>query len=276
MKRRHNKKRNTALVYEALIKEATAAILRGDQETKNKIVSIVQDHFGSSTILRRDLQCYQSIAENQGLSVEDSRRILRETKMQKAYINPAHLFKAQSEMIKDINTDISSDIFNNFVPNYKVLATIDQMFSPKTSPKDRVLLENQIIDLMTKAKPVEESREVDGLVVSNFVEKFNNKYSDELLEEQRELLTHYILSFSDNALSLKMFLNGEIARLKEALGEALEIDEIKTDKEMTEKTNRVVKKLENYAAESVTDDVLLTILKTQKLVKEIHTDGSDN
>ena len=73
-----------------------------------------------------------------------------------------------------------------------------------------------------------------------------------------------------------MFLNGEIARLKEALGEALEIDEIKTDKEMTEKTNRVVKKLENYAAESVTDDVLLTILKTQKLVKEIHTDGSDN
>ena len=44
MKRRHNKKRNTALVYEALIKEATAAILRGDHTTKQKIVSIVQEH----------------------------------------------------------------------------------------------------------------------------------------------------------------------------------------------------------------------------------------
>lgn len=276
MKRRHNKKRNTALVYEALIKEATAAILRGDHETKGKIVSIVRKHFGPSTILRKDLQCYQSIAENQGLSVEDSRRILRETKMQKAYIDPTHLFKAQSDMIKDINTDISSDIFNNFVPNYKVLATIDQMFSPKTSPKDRVLLENQIIDLMIGSESADDTQEVDGLVVSNFVEKFNNKYSEGLLEEQRELLTHYILSFSDNALSLKMFLNGEIARLKEALGEALNIDEIKSDQEMMKKTNRVVEKLENYAAESVTDDVLLTILKTQKLVKEIHTDGSND
>ena len=75
MKRRHNKKRNTALVYEALIKEATAAILRGDHATKDKVVSIVQKHFGSSSILRKDLQCYQSLAEKQNLDEENSRRI---------------------------------------------------------------------------------------------------------------------------------------------------------------------------------------------------------
>jgi len=276
MKRRHNKKRNTALVYEALIKEATAAILRGDHSTKEKVVSIVKKHFGFNSVLRKDLQCYQSLAENQSLSTEDSRRILNETKMQKRLIDPTALFKAQSEAIKDVNIQIDSDIFNNFVPNYKTLATIDQMFSLKTSPKDKVLLENEIVTFMSDEIQEIETQTVDDLVITTFVEKFNKKYSNNLLEEQRELLTHYILSFSDNAVSLKMFLNNEISRLKEALSSGIMTDEIKSDKDMADKTTRVVEKLESYSGSNVSDDLLFSILKTQELVKEISDNGSND
>jgi len=41
MKNRHNKKRNTAFVYEALIKEATAAILKRDHEQKEKVINVI-------------------------------------------------------------------------------------------------------------------------------------------------------------------------------------------------------------------------------------------
>ena len=276
MKRRHNKKRNTALVYEALIKEATAAILRGDHSTKERVVSIVKKHFGFNSVLRKDLQCYQSLAENQSLSTEDSRRILNETKMQKRLIDPTALFKAQSEAIKDVNIQIDSDIFNNFVPNYKTLATIDQMFSLKTSPKDKVLLENEIVTFMSDEIQEIETQTVDDLVITTFVEKFNKKYSNNLLEEQRELLTHYILSFSDNAVSLKMFLNNEISRLKEALNSGIMTDEIRSDKDMADKTTRVVEKLESYSGSNVSDDLLFSILKTQELVKEISDNGSND
>lgn len=274
MKRRHNKKRNTALVYEALIKEATAAILRGDHETKNKVVSIVNKHFGLNSILRKDLQCYQSLAENQGLSIEDSKRILNETKLQKRLIDPTGLFKAQTQAIKDINTEIDSDIFNNFVPNYKTLATIDQMFSFKTSPKDKVLLENEVIEFMSATAEEDKTETVDNLVISTFIEKFNQKYSGELLDEQRELLTHYIMSFADNAVSLKMFINNEIGRLKEALiNSSTSVNEISKDKDMVQKTNQVVEKLESYSNVNVSDDVLLSVLKTQALVKEIYNNA---
>lgn len=274
MKRRHNKKRNTALVYEALIKEATAAILRGDHETKNKVVSIVNKHFGLNSILRKDLQCYQSLAENQGLSKEDSKRILNETKLQKRLIDPTGLFKAQTQAIKDINTEIDSDIFNNFVPNYKTLATIDQMFSFKTSPKDKVLLENEVIEFMSATAEEDKTETVDNLVISTFIEKFNQKYSGKLLDEQRELLTHYIMSFADNAVSLKMFINNEIGRLKEALiSSSTSVNEISKDKDMVQKTNQVVEKLESYSNVNVSDDVLLSVLKTQALVKEIYNNA---
>ena len=37
MKNRHNKKRNTAFVFEALSHEATVAIIKGDQARKEKV-----------------------------------------------------------------------------------------------------------------------------------------------------------------------------------------------------------------------------------------------
>jgi len=56
MKNKHNKKRNTAFVFEALAREATTAIIKGDQERKAKVVSIVRKHFTGDSLLRKDLE----------------------------------------------------------------------------------------------------------------------------------------------------------------------------------------------------------------------------
>jgi hypothetical protein len=107
------------------------------------------------------------------------------------------------------------------------------------------------------------------------VGKFNNKYGHDLLQEQKELLTKYISSFSDNALELKMYLNTEIRRLKERMTEAMSIEEIKNDSEMLKKTVAVVDRLESYARSEVTEEVLMTILQTQSLVEEIYNGNND-
>ena len=45
---------------------------------------------------------------------------------------------------------------------------------------------------------------------------------------------------------------------------------------MIEKTNIVIEKLDSFAAALIDDDILLTIMKTQALVKEIHSDVSND
>ena len=45
MRPKHNKKRNTAFVYESLVKEATVAILKNDYERRDKVVNIIKKHF---------------------------------------------------------------------------------------------------------------------------------------------------------------------------------------------------------------------------------------
>ncbi len=277
MKIKHNKKRNTAFVYEALIRENTVAILRQDSEKQEKIKNILKKHFSAGTVLRKDLECYRSLYEKRNLDALTNEKILQESKFQKSQISDSVLFDAQSSLIKDVNKGLSPSIFNNFVPNYKTLATIAQVFSTTTKPADRVLLENQILLTMNQVNEVTPDKpDIDNVVYRSFVKKFNEKYNTDLLDEQKILLSHYISSFTDNALALKTFLNEEIARLKEALSDAQDSEYFKEDSDMLAKSHQILERLDACSQEGINDNLLTTVLKTQKLVKELQNDGNSN
>jgi hypothetical protein len=276
MKLRHNKKRNTAFVYEALIREATVATLRGDAPKRNKIVQIIKKHFKNGSALKKDLDCYRSLYDGQNLEPSISEKIIKEAKIAQRLIDPHGLFKQQSALIADVNKEVSPSVFGNFVPNYKTLATISQIFSGRLSPKRSVVLENQLIANMSKETKKPQQQGVDEVVLKAFVSKFNDKYLGDLIEEQKQLLSHYISSFADNSVELKMYLNEEIARLKGDIAKAKESPEIKEDKEMREKADKIVAKLDGFANQNINESVLLTVMKTQKLVKEIYSNADSN
>lgn len=276
MKNKHNKKRNTAFVFEALAREATIAIIKGDAERKTKVVSIVRKHFTGDSLLKRDLECYRSLYENQNLDETTSKKIVEAVMAAKRLIDPEGLFKQQTEVINDINKELSPATFNNFVPNYKSLATIAKMFNT-SSPKQAVMLESKIVDGMTGIIEEQAMQPIDSLTYTTFTKKFNEKYRSSLLREQKELLNHYISSFSTDDLETKIYLNRELGRLKQSLSEAAQVDEIANDPEMIRKTDAVRQRLDELSGETkLNESTLMTILKTQELVKEIYDDGSNS
>jgi len=276
MKNKHNKKRNTAFVFEALSREATVAIIKGDHETKQKVVSIIRKHFTGDSLLKKDLECYRSLYENQNLDETTSKKIIEAVMVAKRLIDPDGLFKQQTEIINDINKELSPATFNNFVPNYKSLATIAKMFNTN-SPKQKVMLENKILNGMIGTVETRSLEPIDSITFKTFTKKFNSKYGDSLLQEQKQLLNHYISSFSHDQLETKIYLNRELGRLKQSLSEAVNVEEVANDPEMVRKTNAVRQKLENLSKEtSLNESTLLTIMKTQELVKEIYNDASNS
>ena len=100
-------------------------------------------------MLKRELECHRSLYENQNLDKETSEKVLREAKMAHRLIDPNGLFAQKTRLIKDVNRELEPEVFNTFVPNYKTLASIAQIFSDKISPMDQVLLEGEIIKKMT-------------------------------------------------------------------------------------------------------------------------------
>ena len=273
---KHNKKRNTAFIYECLIREATVAIIKNDTERQQTVVNVIKKHFTPASLLSQHLQCYKSLYEDAHVPQHMTEKILKESKLATRLIDPAGLFQSQTELIHDINSDLGPETFNNFVPNYRTLATIDQIFNIKTSPKKRVMLEGQLIGIVSENSVADDaSVEIDDIALSTFVHKFNEKYSESLLEEQKALLNLYIASFTDNALQLKLFLNEEISRLKEEMKSSTSTKLISEDPEMKQKTIQVVEKLENFKNSDINDSMLFTVLKAQQIVKEIN-DGSNH
>ena len=276
MKTKYNKKRNTAFVYEALVREGTSAILQGDHERKNTVVKLIKKHFATDSILYKDLQCYQSLYETAGLEKETCEKIIREAKLASRLLDTEGLFVSQTDLINDVNKELEPSVFNNFVPNYKSLANIYKMFSHSTDPKSAVILEGMVLEDMCEAAQEETAIAVDSIVVDSFVEKFNNKYGDTLLEEQKTLLNLYISSFVDNCLELKMFLNEEVSRLKKELNNSKLREDISSDEQMIEKTDLILDKLETLKEGHADHGMLLTLLKVQQLVGEINEDASSN
>ena len=147
MKLRHNKKRNTAFIFEALVKEMTKSVMKKNTGKKKKIAAIIKEHFKSDSVLGRELKLYQSLVEEDSFdSMGTAERVLQETKRQYSFLDKEEIFKEQSRVINKINKILSKDVFSNFVPNYKSLASAYQIFNQEMSPKNRVLLENSLLE----------------------------------------------------------------------------------------------------------------------------------
>ena len=61
MKLRHNKKRNTAFLYEVLVRHLTKSVIEQDKEKKRQIINIIKEHFRLGTKLRSELEIYKVI-----------------------------------------------------------------------------------------------------------------------------------------------------------------------------------------------------------------------
>ena len=272
MKPKHNKKRNTAFIYESLIKEVTKSIIEKNNKKKIKALKIMKKYFSNNSVLKEELELYKSLYENCTLAKDECEKVLKEAKLQRRFMDSKLIFDEQTQLINEINKELSSSIYNNFIPNYKTLASITQIFSGKLNPKSSILLEKEMVEYMSSnATDTDKNlKPIDNLVLKSFVTKFNEKYSNELLGEQKQLLNYYISSFSDNGIGLKMFLNEELKRLKTTLKNSLDLNEISSDPAMCEKVNELLLKLESFSKAKINEKMLRQVLKTQNLVRGMY------
>ena len=181
------------------------------------------------------------------------------------------IFNLQTELITEINKAIGKETFNNFVPNYKSLATIYQIFLNQSSTKELILLERRVLSNMvakTKDAVVKDMPHVNNLTLKTFITNYNNKYSESITEGQQQLLNKYILSFTDNGLELKAYLNEEVSRLKGELESILEQKDVSTDVDLQNKFKELHALLESFGKTKVDNQMVTKVLKIQKLIKE--------
>ena len=271
---KHNKKRNSAFLYEILIQELTKAVLAQNKKLQENITNLIKESFSGNSNLYLELKLYRALAKTEGVGVLTAEKIINEAKIRHRDIDKKKLVMEQNKLSRKIRKLFSDDVFSNFVPDYKNMASIAQIFNQNVSIKSKILLENEIVGKMSLKLESEKMVPIDNIVYKSFVKKFNEEYSNSLIAEQQILLKKFITSFHNNGLELKMYLNEEIGRLKEVLTKALKTEELIMDSQMHHSAQKVIKVLDSYKEKIPDQKMVEEIIKIQELAKEVTTNAN--
>ena len=141
---KHNKKRNTAFLYECLIKEMTKAVVRGEQDKKQQLVETLKEFFSKGKPLYNDLQLYKQLMQSQNINESLGLRFMQEVKQDWDSLDRKEIFNEQTELLKEFNQNYP-EAFGNFIPNYKSIATVGQYFNSNgLKAKTRLLIEERV------------------------------------------------------------------------------------------------------------------------------------
>ena len=102
MRLNHNKKRNTAFLYEVLIKELSVATINKNIKKKQKALQLLKEYFGKDKILNKELKIYKSFDDLSNFDQITIEKILFEAKKQFIYLDKRRVHSDQSKLIHGI------------------------------------------------------------------------------------------------------------------------------------------------------------------------------
>ena len=284
---KHNKIKNTAILYELLSRQITADVI--NDSSKPKSVKIFKEFFNKNTELGKEYALYQVLLEKKYKNDSHAATLVEAVIKSRRKLSNRRLNNEKYNLIKTIkeNYDIK-EFFNTRIPNFKVMASIYKVFGVETGKEDfgPVQKTNSVITIsehiVSNSKKIQKSKKVTEnykeqdkdlrlLSYQLLVDKFNSKYKS-LNESQKNLLKSYINNIS-NTNSLREFVNKEVTKIKKTLNVHLpKVTDTITKIKLTEAVNQVGNLTKGKV---VNEKQVLTLMRYYELVKEIknvHTD----
>jgi hypothetical protein len=235
---KHNKIRNTGILFELLVRKITSDAL--ENRSGETAVKLMKEYFNSKTELGKELILYRSFFNAQQLSETKAFELLNVLIAQRKKLNETALNTQKYKLIREIKNNYDlKEFLNARIPSYKVYASVYKVF-------DGAVNDTALFEAM---KGQEEDLRL--LTYKILMEKFNQKYV-ELDDRQKNLLREYIYNVS-NSTALRNY----------AVTAAVElVAEIKS------KLNKVDNKITKIKLSEVITQ--LEKIKTAQVIKENH------
>ena len=280
-KLKHSKIKNTSILFELLTRQITADVLAGKS---TKSVKIVKKHFNENTELGKELQLYRILSEKHYESESRANDLLEMVLESRQKLSNSKLRNEKYNLIKEIKENYKvGDFFNGRISNYRLLASIYNVFQSQTlptifNPEETINSKFTVLEHITskklsaeetKAKVLKEYSKSDKdlrlLAYQILVDKFNQKYKT-LNEAQKNLLKNYINNVS-NTNSMRDFVDEEAEKLETEL--KVNLPKV-TDQVTKIKLTEAINQINNLTrGKLVNEKQVLTLMRYYELVKEL-------
>lgn len=228
---KHNKIRNTGIIYEILIRKII------DESVNNRkpiAYGIFTKYFNKHRQLYKQLQLYNLMTNTKYDNKQKASCLLQQVIQLRMHIDDSQLQREKYKCIQELKKhyDIKA-LFATKLNNYKIYGSVYKIFESlkKTSynPINIVQSRNDIISNMINSitqqnNSLQQMRMFSTLnkqdkqqILLMLVEKINYKYKD-LSDKQKQLLTKYAYTMSDTS-DLEQYINEQIKNIKKSLYE---------------------------------------------------------
>jgi hypothetical protein len=213
----HNKKRNTGLLYEFLIKTISNSLVENDRQKSSKALKIIKNSFKPGTELYREFRLINSLLRTTVSSEFVANSIMTEAKLAARSHNLSELDHQKSILIRNINHQLQDENFyDQHINEYKKIATIQCLVNNwRNSNSDlqrTAEYEDQLLKWLTtkkeeivESKINENSEGTNRLLMKVMMKKLSEKYDGSLTSDQKSLIKAYAFSAAndDKATILK-------------------------------------------------------------------------
>tara|TARA_R100001594_G_scaffold738_1_gene2925 strand:+ start:433 stop:1305 length:873 start_codon:yes stop_codon:yes gene_type:complete len=282
---KHNKIRNTGLLFEFLLRQITSDVLN---KTNGKAVSIVKNRFNENTELGKELALYNILINKKFKNDKKADYFINEVINSRNTLNNSTLKRERYNLIKEIQSTYNLQKFmSSKVGNYKTYASIYKLFEySNLSPDEKtesffnlvehVTTNNKNIKLSDTVKKLPDDEDLRILTYRTLLEKFNQKYT-KLSGAQKNLLREYINNVS-NTNSLKDTLKEIVKGLKKDLTTH---SKNLQDKVVKIKMNEAIKSIDKLCgiedkSDIVKDSYVIQSMRYLELLKELKKSGNKN
>ena len=279
MKIKHNKYKNTGVLFELLVRKITSDTM---SNSNSKAASLVKKYFTKSELANEN-KLYQTLNRSTSLSEGKAESILSTLLDLSRRLDKDKLSKEKYNLIKEIknNFDIN-DFFGAKIQNYKLLASTYVLFESYNNkkfgnPESIITSKITILEYITSnpnskislSPLVEELTQLDkgtrSLAYKIMLEKYNTKF-DGLTKDQKQVLKEYINSATD-APKLKEFLNKKFNIISKVLNENISKIESPALKIKIQEVINLIKPI--LTTKNLKDDHLVALLQYLELSSEI-------
>jgi hypothetical protein len=237
-KLKHSKYKNAGILFELLVRQVTADILNGNEDSKAN--NILRKYFSESTELGKENRLYRIILEEKTKDQTSADRLLETIIRTRTKLDEKSLNLQKYNLIKEIGANYPlEDFLVGSITNYKLLASIYKVFeesvnSVQCDPRDIFKARNCIVESIaapkTPTRAINEdekkdlmqvyqrqNEEVRLLAYKLLIDSFNVKYKG-LDDKQKILIREYINNIS-NTNSLRQYINQEIPVVRTEINE---------------------------------------------------------
>ena len=285
-KLKHSKYKNAGILFELLVRQVTADILNGKDDSKAN--NMLRKYFSENTELGRENALYRVILEEKTKDQVSADRLLDTVLRTRKKLNERSLNLQKYELIKEIKQHYPLDDFlKGSISNYKLLASIYKVFEdtvnevqsdPREMFKARSCIVESIVASKTPTRVISEEEKKDLVKVYQqqnedvrllayklLVDSFNEKYKG-LDEKQKILIREYINNIS-NTNSLRQYINAEVPEVRKQISELKSVVNNEVVKIKIDETLNQLDKITKGTL--VKENQIMPLMLSYELIKEL-------